>query len=318
MVPARVLVLALAVSAVWAVVSVAPASAAFPGPNGRIAFTSNPTGDRDVLTMSPDGSGVVNVTAAPAAPAFAFEPDYSPDGTKIAFRAGRENAAEIYTINADGTGLAQLTFNSVKDYSPAWSADGSRIAFASNKNDPNGCVNLFGCNVDIFVMPATGGSAVQVTVGSGSESFPEFSPDGSRIAYTSDTGGVYAVYTVNLGTLAVTKLTPDSLRAGLADWSPDGTKIVFSTNWYPCKKPKICKSDIHVMNVNGGGITKLTDTFGDNLWPAWSPQGDKIVFGHNNLQQKPQQIYVINPDGTGLTRITHTNDDSFLPDWGSG
>jgi Tol biopolymer transport system component len=317
-VPSRALVLALAISAVWAVVCAAPASAAFPGPNGRIAFVSNPTGDRDILTMDPDGSGIVNVTGAPGAPGFALEPDYSPDGTKIAFRAGRENAAEIYTVNADGTGLAQLTFNSVKDYSPAWSPDGSMIAFASNRNDPNLCVNLFGCNIDIFVMPATGGSPVQVTFGSSSDAFPQFSPDGSLIAYDSDAGGTYAIYTVDLDTLAVTKLTADSLRAGHPDWSPDGTKITFTTNWYPCKKPKICKGDIHVMNVNGSGVTQLTDKFGDNLWPAWSPEGDKIIFGHNNLQLKPQQIYVINPDGTGLTRITHTNDDSFQPDWGSG
>jgi TolB protein len=239
----------------------------------------------------------------------------------IAFRAGATNAGEIYTVNADGTGLTQLTFNSVKDYAPVWSPNGLMIAFASNRNDPDpaNCVNLFGCNIDIFVMPAAGGSPVQVTFGSGSDAFPEFSPtDGSLIAYNSDIGGAYAVYTVDLDTLAVTKLTADSLRAGLPDWSPDGTKIAFTTNWYPCKKPKICKGDIHVMNADGGAITQLTHKFGDNLFPAWSPQGDRIVFSHNNLEQKPQQIYVINPDGTGLTRITHTNDDSFAPDWGSG
>jgi Tol biopolymer transport system component len=313
----RSLVVSMAIGAIALAVASAPAGAAFPGTNGRVAFVSNPTGDRDILTMNPDGSGIVNVTGDPGAPGFALEPDYSPDGTKIAFRAGRENAAEIYTVNADGTGLTQLTFNSVKDYSPAWSPDGSIVTFASNRNDPN-CVNLFGCNIDIFVMPATGGSPVQVTFDSGSDQFPEFSPDGELIAYDTDVGGAYGIYTVDFHTLAVTKLTADSLRAGLPDWSPDGTKITFSTNWYPCKKPKVCKGDIHVMNADGGGVTQLTHKFGDNLWPAWSPEGDKIVFGHNNLQLKPQQIYEINPDGTGLTRTTHTNDDSFQPDWGSG
>jgi Tol biopolymer transport system component len=318
-VPSRALVLALAISAVWAVVCAAPASAAFPGPNGRIAFVSNPTGDRDILTMDPDGSGIVNVTGAPGAPGFALEPDYSPDGTKIAFRAGRENAAEIYTVNADGTGLAQLTFNSVKDYSPAWSPDGSMIAFASNRNDPNLCVNLFGCNIDIFVMPATGGSPVQVTFSNGADQWPEFSPDGRFIAYHSDAGGAFAIYTVDLDTLAVTKLTPDSLGAGEPDYSPDGTKIAFESNFAFCKKPKDCASELFTMNADGGGITQLTYKFGQNYSPSWSPQGDKIAFTHaNNQPGTRQQINVMNPDGTDITRVTELKANSFGPDWGSG
>jgi large repetitive protein len=264
----------------------------------------------------------VNVTGDPSAPAFALEPDYSPDGTKIAFRSGRTAAAEIYTVNADGTGLTQLTSNSVKDYAPAWSPDGSMIAFASNRNDPDPatCVGLWGCNIDIFVMPATGGSPVQVTFDNGSDAFPQFSPDGSRIAYDSDTGGVYSVYTVDLDTLAVTKLTPDSLRAGRPDWSPDGTQLTFDSNNYPCKTgTSDCRTDILVMNADGSSITQLTEKFGNNYDQTWSPEGDKIAFTHSTgAQFKQQQIYTMNPDGTSITRITHTNDESFGPDWGSG
>jgi Tol biopolymer transport system component len=89
-----------------------------PGTLGRIAFAGDATGDLDIYTMNPDGSGTFNVTGAPSSPGFALEPDYSPDGTKIAFRSGPTNAAEIYTVNADGTGVTQLTFNSFKDYTP--------------------------------------------------------------------------------------------------------------------------------------------------------------------------------------------------------
>ena len=73
------------------------------------------------------------------------------------------------------------------------------------------------------------------------------------------------------------------------------------------------------MDANGSMVTQLTHNFGNNLYPTWSPQGDKIVFSHTNLgSKKAQQIYTMNADGAGLTRITHTNDDSFTPDWGSG
>jgi Tol biopolymer transport system component len=311
----------MVIGAIGLAATSAPASATFPGPNGRIAFASDSAGDVDIWTINPDGSGTANVTDAAGAPGFDLEPDWSPDGTKIAFRSGRGSTAEIYTMNADGTGFAQLTANAYKDYAPVWSPDGSEIAFASNRNDldPTNCIDLAGCNIDIFVMPATGGSPVQVTFSNGADQWPEFSPDGRFIAYHSDAGGAFAIYTVDLDTLAVTKLTPDSLGAGEPDYSPDGTKIAFESNFAFCKKPKDCASELFTMNADGGGITQLTYKFGQNYSPSWSPQGDKIAFTHaNNQPGTRQQIYVMNPDATDITRVTELKANSFGPDWGSG
>jgi TolB protein len=73
------------------------------------------------------------------------------------------------------------------------------------------------------------------------------------------------------------------------------------------------------MNADGSSITWLTEKFGNNYDPTWSPEGDKIVFTHAlGAGFKHQQIYTMNPDGTDITRITFTNDESFGPDWGSG
>jgi Tol biopolymer transport system component len=320
----RSLVLSLAVG-VFGVAGLAatPSWATFPGTNGRIAFAARDNRDvPSIWTMQADGSGLTNITSAPGAPRFDLEPDWSPDGTKIAFRSGSAGAGEIYTMNANGTGFTQLTSNSAKDWVPAWSPDGTKIAFASNRNDPDpaNCAGFSGCNNDIFVMPSSGGLAVQATFDSGSDLFPQFSPDGSEIAYDSDASGSLAIYTVDLNTLAVTKLTADSLQAGEPDYSPDGTKIAFASNPYFCASnaTKGCKSDIFVMNANGSLITRLTQKFGNNIDPTWSPAGDKLVFNHGSTVGKPEQIYEISPDGTGLTRITRTNRDSFGPDWGSG
>lgn len=315
---ARGFVVLTVIGTIGLVVTSAPALATFPGTDGRIAFASDRAGDLDIWSMSSDGSGVSNLTASPSAPGFDLEPDWSPGGTKIAFRSGSGDDGEIYTMNADGTELTRLTSNSFKDYSPAWSPDGSMIAFASNRNDPNfaSCTSLSGCNFDVFVMPASGGSPVQVTFGSGSDAFPQFSPDGSLIVYDSDESGAFALYTVDLGTLVVTKLTPDRLRAGDPDFSPDGTKLAFANNVCTSTKEKDCKSDIFVMNIDGGSVHRLTRKFGNNHHPTWSPGGDKIVFSHGSLGGKPQQIYTMNTDGTGRTRLTQTN-DNFVPDWGS-
>ena len=72
------------------------------------------------------------------------------------------------------------------------------------------------------------------------------------------------------------------------------------------------------MATSGSPITQITNKFGNNTDPTWSPEGDKLVFTHSvGAQFGHQQIYTMNPDGTGITRITHTNDESFGPDWGS-
>jgi Tol biopolymer transport system component len=319
----RGMCLSIVISAIGLAATAAPAWGTFPGTNGRIAFASDAAGDLDVWTINPVGSGAANVTDAAGAPGFDLEPAWSPDGSKIAFRSGRAAAGEIYSMNANGTGLVQLTSNAFKDYEPDWSPDGSMIAFASNRNDPNfaTCVGRFGgCIINIFVMPATGGSPVQVTFDSATDQFPKFSPDGRSIAYSSDVSGAFAIYKVDLATLAVTKLTPDSLRAAEPDYSPDGTEIAFENNFYPCTTgTSACRTDIFVMPADGGTITQLTHQFNNNYDPSWSPQGDRIAFTHSEgAQFKLQQIYMMNPNGTGITRITHNNDENFGPDWGSG
>jgi Tol biopolymer transport system component len=316
------LALSFVITAVGLAAISAPAWATFPGTNGRIAFASAATGDLDIYTMNPDGSGIVNITADPGTPGFDLEPEYSPDGTKIAFRAGRTNAAEIYTMNANGTGVTRLTSNGARDAHPYWSPDGSQIVFTSSMNDPNfaTCLDTGTCNTDIFVVPATGGSPQQLTFDSGADGNAEFSPDGRVVGYDTDVSGATAIYTVNVRNHAVTKLTTDSLQAGQPDWSPDGSKIAFVNNFYNCKVGnQDCKSNIFVMNADGGSVTQLTHNFGTSLDVTWSPRGDKIVFTHSDsVQFNRQQISMMNPDGTGITTITHTNDNNFGPTWGSG
>jgi Tol biopolymer transport system component len=245
-------------------------------------------------------------------------PDYSPDGSKIAFRSDRAGNQEIYTMDADGTRVTRVTFNPAYDVQSVWSPDGSMIAFDSNRSDPNPttCIQPSnGCQRDIFVMRANGSAVRQLTFDTGDDEWPEFSPDGSLIAYSTNVSGAYAIYTVSLKTLAVRKLTADGLQAQQPDWSPDGKRIVFADN--ECSS--CAKSDIFIINANGSGITQLTQSFGNNVDPKWSPGGDKITFSHGNLGQDPKtQIYAMNADGTGITRVTgNSNDFNFGPDWGA-
>jgi Tol biopolymer transport system component len=108
-------------SSVWLAGATGPAHATFAGRAGRIAFTSNASGNNEVYTINPDGSGIVDVTNDPSDDG---RPDYSPDGSKIAFRSNRAGNQEIYSMNADGSGVARLTFDPAYDVQPVWSPDG--------------------------------------------------------------------------------------------------------------------------------------------------------------------------------------------------
>jgi dipeptidyl aminopeptidase/acylaminoacyl peptidase len=121
----------------------APARAAFPGANGKIAFDSFRNGSFEVFAMDPDGSDPVNLTRNPASDS---DPAWSPDGRLVAFTSDRDGNGEVYVLQADGTGQTRLTNNPAADFEPAWSPDGAHLAFTSNRDG----------NLEVYVMNADG------------------------------------------------------------------------------------------------------------------------------------------------------------------
>ena len=101
-----------------------PAYATFPGQNGKIVFTANPTGTWQMYTINADGTGMTQITNLPPTSNEMWAPDFSPDGKKIVFCHDMTGAPEIYTINADGTGLTRVTSDNLFDcafpYSMGW------------------------------------------------------------------------------------------------------------------------------------------------------------------------------------------------------
>src|SRR5437016_3611984 len=120
----------LASTVLAVLVFAAPAHAAFPGKNGKIAFTSLRTGNYDIYTMNADGSDVTALTNDAAAD---FLPAWSADGEKIVFESNRGGTNGIWVMNADGSGKAQVTAFANAGF-PAWSPDGKKIAFAQEGN----------------------------------------------------------------------------------------------------------------------------------------------------------------------------------------
>jgi Tol biopolymer transport system component len=123
---------------------------------GRLTFSA----EGDVWVMNADGSGRRRLTSDPE---MDFDPAWSPDGSRIAFRSHRDGNEEVYVMAADGSAERNLTNNAGSDYSPSWSPDGTTIAFASDRDgDPN----------EIYVMNEDGSNPTRVTDNPGIDEYP--------------------------------------------------------------------------------------------------------------------------------------------------
>ena len=151
-------VMVVAASLVALAGSAREAEATFPGEDGRIAFASNrtsgegvnnPEGDFEIFTMNQDGTGLAQLTENAA---FDFDPEWSPDGNRIAFESDRDLFSDIFVMNADGSGQTNVTNNRAFDRSATFAPDGESIAFDSNLSagvdNPTGDTEIFTVNLD--------------------------------------------------------------------------------------------------------------------------------------------------------------------------
>jgi Tol biopolymer transport system component len=281
------------------------AEAAFPGSNGKIAFSRQlEGGNGEVFVMNADGSGQTNLTNDPA---FDYFPAGSPDGRKIAFGRCPQPPAppncEIFVMNADGSGQTNLTKHPATDVRPAWSPDGRKIAF--------GTLGRAAGDWEIFVMNSDGSGPTNMTNSPTTVDWePAWSPDGTRIAFTRYLGGTnWDIWVMNADGSGQTNLTNNLSATDVdPDWSPDGTRITY-TSLQPGT------SDIWVMNADGGGQTNLTNTpSAFEFHPVWSPDGTKVVFDSRAPGANPE-IFVMNADGSGQASVTNNPLTDAEPDW---
>lgn len=271
----------------------------------------------NVIRLYPLERGNIVVRGSDGLPPVAPTSDMS----EIAFAAWPDGG--IRAMRADGLGIRVLT-GSKGDWDPAWSPDGSRLAFARlpahdergagiyvmNRDgtglkrltgpgywdanpawSPDGTRLAFYRDGAIHVMNASDGSGLRRLTDDGAH--PAWSPDGTRIAFWSGADGRPGIYTITPAGSGRIRITPDTMNATNPAWSPDGRFIAF--------QGFEAEEGIFVMRSDGSGVTRLAF---DGQTPIWSPNSRMIIYEAHGLN-------LITADGAGLRRLG----PGFTPSW---
>jgi TolB protein len=162
----------------------------------------------------------------------------------------------------------------------------------------------------ICVVNADASALTCLTDNPADDRFPDWSPDGARIAFVSDrdSDADYneEIYVMNADGSGQTRLTHNAAADAFPDWSPDGTRIAFVSD-------RDGNEEIYVMNADGSSQTRITDTPADEMFPDWSPDGTRIVYVLRHPAE--EDVWVMNADGTGQTRLTSSPWSDGVPRW---
>lgn len=269
----------------------------------RIAFLSDRRGNGyEIFLMNADGGNQHPLrNATPVCP-FTFE--WSPDGTRLAYRNGGNVYVVEVTSGGEESTAAPVNVSVNKpggtsDSDPSWSPDGGRLVV----------VNFAACGgcSDLHVFNAfDGGDRIALSTGPGFDADPSWSPDGSFIAYEGDRGGrgIYVTPSNGLGTEAQVSGTVGSF--GGPTWSPMDSRIAFRSD----------ASTVYAVNANGSGLMRLSDepSMGDIFW---SPDCSQVGF-HNTNTDGWVDIFVVSSDGSTRKSTNYTKTkraDEFSASW---
>jgi Tol biopolymer transport system component len=269
-----------------------PVQGAFPGRNGKIAFTRFVNGG-EIYVMSRDGSHKRRLTNNSADDS---NPTFSPSGRRIAFGSRRDGNDEIYTMRANGTHQRRLTNDPAADIEPAFSPGGRRIVFLSDRA-PEDVFSVYRMRSD--------GTHVKRLSNRDCSGTLSWSPNGQRIAF--EAGGFHGtqIWTMRPDGSHERPLTrsPRFELSFLPDFSPNGRRIVFSR-----QKLRGSRPHIWIIRSDGTHQRRLTSGQHNDLLPVFSPNGEKIAYGDGSIK-------VMRSDGSHRHALTHKG-FAENPSWG--
>lgn len=255
-----------------------------------IALISNSIGAKEIYVMDYDGYNIRRMTNSGS---LNLSPNWSPDGSKIAFSSVRGRSWWLYMIDVKTKEEKRLTLQRGLNISPSFSPNGDKLAFAYSKEG----------NSDIYIME--GNNMRRITNHVAIDISPSWSPDGKNIAFVSDRGGSPQIYIMDSNGEGVRRITFEGNYNVSPSWSPRGDRIVFASR-------RGGKFEICTINPDGSDLQQLTYE-GNNENPSWSPDGRYIVF--SSRRDGGTGIYSMRVNGENQRLITSKGVTAINPAW---
>ena len=258
----------------------------------RIAFSNLLFDNYEIYVMDADGGNRENLSNHPVDD---MDPDWSPNGTKIAFVTNRNDGVyQVYVMDADGSNQIRLTYGPRDKRRPDWSPDGRKIAFTVH---PNLRDDVWISHIDII---DAGGQNRERFEENAMQ--PSWSPDGGEIAFVSGREGSAQIYVIGADGQGVVRVTHGLLGAQSPSFSPDGHRIAY----YSMNEEF---HHIHVVGADGNNRVRLTHNQEHHVDPAWSSDGGTIAYAiANDKRPFRSRIHLMTADGKHIKQLTNVRD----------
>ncbi len=268
----------------------------------------------DIYTMRPDGTDIRRLTTD-GMPTQKMSPSYSkwsPDGRRIAFARRADSSmirSQIFVINADGTGLRNLSNQTVAfDWAPDWAPDGTRIVFQSDRHSP---ATTTCCVTSLYVMNADGSNVQRLTTG-WNDKLPRWSPDGTTIVFNSNrAGSANQIFVMNAdGTYIRQRTTAGTSKK--AAWSPNGFMIAFEGTRDAAAGGM--GAGIYIMYADGSGQMNVSSGATMDMSPAWSSDGRLVYFCSIRGATAKMHVYSVAVTGGEVRQVSAEDSEDCCPD----
>lgn len=263
----------------------------------KIYYVSTRSGYKEIWAMDYDGAKQHQLTHLNSV---ALSPRVSPDNSRVVFNCFLGGAWQLCMHSLDLGGMVSFPRFGGSSFSPAWSSDGSKLAFSSSmgSRDPD---------PSIFAIDASGTGPKRLTVFKGPNLRPVWNPKtNAEIAWVSRRNGQTQIYMMDADGSNVQQVTAE----GTADpsWALNGLTLAFT--W--TEPGVLARADIYVMDVSSRQFVQLTHDSGRNVFPSWSPDGRHIVFQSDRTGS--EQIWSMLADGTHQHQLTRDGKNTE-PNW---
>lgn len=227
----------------------------------KIVFTSTRDGNKEIYTMSLDGSQQVRLTHNPADDLY---PAWSPTGEQILFVSNRHGLPDLYLMEADGKSERRVFSKSARREDPTWSADGKQIAYERWERD----------GLAIYI--ATMDTKTEVRVAGGID--PAWAPRRNELAFIGTGDNRIAILTPQAPPPRK-PIQGDRMFMKHPDWSPSGKMLVFSGREWDIDFGEFKTAVLYIVNRDGTDVRQIVKrTKLEFLGPVWSPQGDALLY----------------------------------------